>query len=90
MKADSSFDMSTNTSKIDNTIEPKPKKLYKSIDDINIRAMVKKIELDSNRQLSTDEKDALKKYYKDNNIKWNNSTKYTKSVLTQFKKINLG
>jgi hypothetical protein len=87
MKADSSFDMSTNISKIDNTIEPKPKKLYKSINDINLRAMVKKIELDSDRQLSTDEKDAFKNYYKDNNMKWNNSTKYTKSVLTQLKKI---
>ncbi len=52
-----------------------------------MRAIVKKIELDSNRQLSTAEKDAFKKYYKDNNLKWSNSTKYTKPVLTQLKKL---
>ena len=75
---------------IDTVDTPEPKlkgsKAYKGIEDINVRKLIKKIELEnSNRNLTNDEKITLKDYFKNQGMRWSNSTKYSKAVITQLK-----
>lgn len=72
---------------LNESAKPKPKKVYKNIKTEDARNLVKKLESEgNNRGLTSDEKNVLKAYYKDNNMKWSNSTKYSQAVLTQLKK----